>query len=386
MSVELSTTPPRLSVRLKRIVVDPRTWARLAIVAVLAVAAFVVAVKVRRAGDLAPGLVLALPQLIELVFLGSGAWLLGQGWPRREGTSEHCAACGFERVHAEHRLLPTCPECGKPWAYFGGIARGRPVKSGPFIVAGAVGMSLGVGLVGVRTLLPSMFLRPVPTTMLIQQATQLPGYDPQSEDAWTELGVRKLTPSEEREIAMSLLDRRMRQRWLPDKASDWLGAAVKRGVGGEEIARRYREEMVALALDLPEIAEPDALIDYGVSAIVRGTPVGGAISFYIEAAWVENNDPAAQSAAPEPLLGALDTRLALPTSGTQKIYNGYITPQSVGERIIVVKGWLVMHGTFSPRPLMWTSDAKPILGVDTQWAQPIVLKRTVKIEAKPTGG
>jgi signal transduction histidine kinase len=30
---------------------------------------------------------------------------MGHGWPRREGASTHCAACGFEHARAEDRLL-----------------------------------------------------------------------------------------------------------------------------------------------------------------------------------------------------------------------------------------------------------------------------------------
>lgn len=349
-------------------------WGRLSVTLVVLLAAYVVTAKVRRVGDLAPGIVLALPQLIELTFLGVGAWMIGRGWPRREGRTAHCSACGFEHVRAEDRLLPQCPECGHLWSYFGGLSKGRPITSKPLLIAGSLCVGMMVGLLGVRTIAPAIFLRPVPTSVLIQHATQLPGYDPQGENAWIELGFRKLTPSEERSMAASLLDRRLRQRWLPDRAAMWLSGAVKRGVGGEEFSRRFYEEMIALSLDLPDEANADTIFNYRITALARGVNPDGGIGFFVEGMWVEGGTP---------IMSSRSDKLALPSSGEGEVERGYIPPLPAGEHTVVLKGWIVMYSNYSARPLTWTSGGTAILGDGVFWSQPITLRKTVKINPTP---
>lgn len=358
---------------LARTLSDPRVRGRLCISLCVAIGAWVLVAHVLRAGDLAPGIVLAVPHLIELTFLAVGAWMLGHGWPRRDGTTEHCAACGFEHIRAEHRLLPTCPECGKPWAYFGGLALGKPIQNMPLMIAGAASIGIALGFIGIRVFAPSIFLRPVPTQMLIQHATQLPGYDQQAENAWIELGNRTLTQTEQRDIAVALLDRRLRQRWLPDRSSAWLQKAVDNGVGGEEVAHRYREEMVSLSLKLPETAPPDTLIEYKLSALVRGSLPNGGMA-YIEGVWIEGGVP---------IMGARDGRITFPTSGTGQIESGYISPLEEGEHTLVMKGWIVAFAHAGVEPLVWSAGQRPILAPQVKWSQPLVLKKTIKVARTP---
>lgn len=362
---------------LLRTLSDPRVWGRLCIALCVAIGLWILVARVRRAGDLAPGIVLAVPHLIELTFLAVGAWMLGHGWPRREGATEHCAACGFEHIRAEHRLLPTCPECGKPWAYFGGLATGKPIQHMPLMIAGAASIGIALGFVSIRVFAPSIFLRPVPTQMLIQHATQLPGYDPQGENAWIELGNRTLTGAERRDIAVALLDRRLRQRWLPSRASEWLRIAVDSGVGGEEVGRRYREEMVSLSLELPQSTPPDTLITYNLNALVRGYPPTGGIALYIEGVWIENGPI---------VMGNRDGRITFPSSGTSKLEDGYIPPLDVGEYTLTLKGWIVAFDHAGTEPLVWSGDQRPILAPQVEWSQPVVLRQTFKVarpEPKP---
>jgi len=360
---------------LVRTLSDPRVWGNLCITACVALALWVLVARVLRAGDLAPGIVLALPNLIELTFVSAGGWLFSRGWPRREGSSEHCAACGFEHIRAQHRLLPTCPECGKPWAYFGGIAIGKPVQNTPLMIAGAASLGLALGFISIRLFAPSLFLRPVPTQVLIQHATQLPGYDPASENAWTELGNRTLTTAERREIAIALLDRRIRQRWLPSRASEWLRTAINAGIGGDELVRRYREEMVALTLDLPQSAPPDTLIEYKLNALVRGYPPTGGLALYIEGVWIDNGPV---------IMGTSAGRITFPSSGSKTLESGYVPPLDPGEYTLTVKGWIVAFDHAATEPLVWSSDQRPILAPQVEWSQPVVIRQPFTVApAKP---
>jgi hypothetical protein len=241
------------------------------------------------------------------------------------------------------------------------------------MVAGAASIGIAIGFICIRTFAPSIFLRPVPTQMLIQHATQLPGYDPQAENAWIELGTRVLTAGEQRDIALALLDRRLRQRWLPTRSGEWLRTAVDNGIGGEEVARRYREEMVSLSLELPDTAPPDTLIDYKLSALVRGYPPTGGMAFYIEGIWIEGGAP---------IMGVRDGRITFPSSGTSVIESGYIPPLAEGEYTLAMKGWIVMFSHAGTEPLVWSGDQRPILAPQVQWSQPVVLKKTIKV-ARP---
>lgn len=175
---------------------------------------------VRGLDDAARGLLAGLPfagawWLVSLAFL-----LLGEGWPRRLGRSPHCRVCGYAYVEPRDRLLSTCPECGGPWRYYGGLARGRPASSKALLGAGGLALFLSAAAALNRARIEHAILANASVATLIAHAC-----GPTSaltRPSWDRLALLKLTGGEQDMLAQSLLAKRGRTGMLASAEETWL--------------------------------------------------------------------------------------------------------------------------------------------------------------------
>lgn len=170
--------------------------------------------------DAARGILAGLPVAGAWWLVALALFLLGEGWPRRLGTSPHCRVCGYAYTEPRDRLLSTCPECGGPWRYYGGLARGRPASSASVLCAGALVLLLAALAALNRARLERAILENASVATLIAHAC---GPDSRlTRPAWDRLAVLKLAASEKDNLAESLLVKRRRVALLSTLEEAWI--------------------------------------------------------------------------------------------------------------------------------------------------------------------
>lgn len=175
---------------------------------------------IRGLDDAARGLLAGLPVAGAWWLVSLALLLLGEGWPRRLGRSPHCRVCGYAYVEPRDRLLPTCPECGGPWRYYGGLAKGRPASSRALLGAGALALCLAAAAALNRARVERAILARASVGTLIAHAC-----GPTStltRPAWDRLALLKLSGGEQDTLAESLLVKRGRVGLLASAEEIWL--------------------------------------------------------------------------------------------------------------------------------------------------------------------
>lgn len=175
---------------------------------------------IRGLDDAARGLLAGLPVAGASWLVSLALLLLGEGWPRRLGRSPHCRVCGYAYVEPRDRLLSTCPECGGPWRYYGGLAKGRPASSRALLGAGAIALCLAAAAALNRSGIEHAILAKASVGTLIAHAC-----GPTStltRPAWDRLALLKLSAGEQDMLAESLLAKRGRVGMLATVEERWL--------------------------------------------------------------------------------------------------------------------------------------------------------------------
>lgn len=214
-------------------------------------------------------LLFELPSLLLTATAAAGLYLVGRGWPYREGESLYCARCGHPWSAEIARLHSECQECGAPWRWFGGRVRGRPVRRPGLVAGGAVLCLLWLAIVVLRTTAPARLARSSPTWLLIRTVELAPWKDARVQ--WDELMARALPASDEAALARAILQKRQRERSLPTPLATWFDFAVAGTSIPRPLAGRWFDEMFDVRLSVPE----RAMVGESVPFIARVQYLGG---------------------------------------------------------------------------------------------------------------
>ncbi len=229
------------------------------------------------------GVVLGLPQAIELGLVAFGLVIVARALPRRVGGSLHCSQCGYQRVEERDRLLAHCPECGHYWRHFGGWRVGKPLGN-PRVVATGF-LVCGAALSGFlfRDLASTWLATQLPTPVLVSHVLNAP---PDSAfESWGALDKRVLTSGQLRWIAQGLLERRTMASVLDRRSTQWLHHRIADGSLDGDLVTRYYDELSDFTLDVPS----SALTGQSFAALLKGRYVGsvgdtplGLVTFAVE--------------------------------------------------------------------------------------------------------
>ncbi|MHC4217124.1 MAG: hypothetical protein ACYSU7_01585 [Planctomycetota bacterium] len=211
-----------------------------ALVPLLAVAAIIVLVSIMWMTFADVGFPAALRRFGPLLLVGIGASLMATGARRRVGTTEHCAACDYEKKPGAD-APDTCPECGAEWLTRGGIVIGRLKRNRVLFWAGlAVAALYLAGPLSALLLGRSLHLEATPTARLIEQVVAAaPGG---ASAAWDVLRDRPMTTEQQIDLARGLLDKRLERRFLSRDAEAWLETVMTSARMPEALVERYYTE------------------------------------------------------------------------------------------------------------------------------------------------
>jgi hypothetical protein len=168
---------------------------------------------------------------------------------RRIGDESHCAACGYEVGPMENRPR-RCPECGADWYGSGALVRGRRQNDRLILWIGIGLIVLTVPFVWNRVFLRGLEWRILPVGMLTPELRDPNGLV--SDEAWTALTSRSLTPNESARIAEALLDRRLVDYMLDGREIAWLEANLPTLTTRADLTDRYYQEWLQLDLGVPK--------------------------------------------------------------------------------------------------------------------------------------
>ncbi|MEK6704135.1 MAG: hypothetical protein AABZ53_17910 [Planctomycetota bacterium] len=240
------------------------------------------------------GVVLGLPQAIELALVALGLVVVAKALPRRVGGSLHCSECGYQRVEERDRLLAHCPECGHFWRHFGGWRVGKPLGNPRAVVGGFVLCAAALSVFLLRDTVSRWFATQLPTPLLVSHVLNAP--PDSAAQSWGALDQRILTSGQLRWIAEGLLERRTRASVLDRRSTNWLHKRMDDGSLDGDLVTRYYEELADFTLDVP----PSALAGQTFSAVLKGRYVGsagdtplGQLTFVVEGVRVELPGPPA---------------------------------------------------------------------------------------------
>lgn len=369
----------------KSVLVRPLSALAIAVALVVAITAAVHVVRtIGQSNQFFVGLVSSLPRVLELALLAVGLGLLAFALPRREGSTWHCAKCGYQRIEEIHKLLPNCPECGHRWRLFGGWRVGRPIGS-----RAALTRSLLVILAGASTMLFRDYAGPwllskLSTPMLIRHAVNAPA--DQAADSWAELERRQLTMGQRDWIAESLLDRRWRSGFLDRRSEAWLNDSITSSQLSLSIASRYYEDLADFWLEAPETAMVGDTIAAEVHGRYRGpagdTPLGQ-VAFAVES--ISITTPGSQPTDRITMAELTDTsqskRTIDPLSLHVRPTLGRNTAQATEPGVATVKAvvWIMFNVT-DGETITWRSDGP----LTVSWARKLIRRElTAQITIKP---
>jgi len=117
-------------------------------------------------------------------------------------------------------------------------------------------------------------LRALPTGALIRDTTSSGSF---TNTEWTEIRRRQLTSEQRRQLALGLLEKRLRSEYgLNTTEGGWLWTQVSTGALPDDLVRRYYHEMLDLWIDAPARAalRKPLVVSLGSTFRYSGLPVG----------------------------------------------------------------------------------------------------------------
>lgn len=369
----------------KSVLARPLPALAMAVALIVVIVAATHAVRtVGQSHQIAIGIVSALPRVFELALFAAGLCLLAFALPRREGTTWHCASCGYQRIEEIHKLLPNCPECGHRWRLFGGWRVGRPIGSRWALTRALLVILAGASAMLFRDYASPWFVSKFSTPMLIRHAVNAPA--DLAIGSWAELEKRPLTMGQRDWIAESLLDRRWRSGFLDRRSEAWLNDSITNNLLSPSVSSRYYEELADFWLEVPETAMVGDTIAAEVHGRYRGpatdTPLGQAV-LAVES--ISITTPGLQPTDRIPMAELTDTSQSARTIDPLSLHVrptlGRNTAQATEPGVATVKAvvWVMLNVT-DGESIRWRPDGP----LTVSWARKLIRRElTAQITIKP---
>lgn len=341
------------------------------------------------------GVVLGLPQAIELALVAFGLVVVARALPRRVGGSLHCSECGYQRVEERDRLLAHCPECGHYWRHFGGWRVGKPLGNPKAVAAGLLLCGAALSVFLLRDTVSRWFAAQLPTPLLVSHVLNAPADS--AVESWSALDQRVLTSGQLRLIAEGLFERRNRASVLDRRSTEWLHKRMADGSLDGDLVTRYYDELADFTLEVP----PKALTGESFAAVLKGRYVGsvgdtplGNLIFVVEGVHVDLPGPPADDKRTDFEKKFQATTAAATPTGQQNVtidpLRVHVNPtlasadfaaEFPGVATVHAVVW-VLVGPADGEPVRWGADGAP----STLSAQRKVMRRevtaTVQINAR----
>lgn len=180
----------------------------------------------------------------------TGFALIGLSIVRR-GEEPRCRVCQYDLEGAPDGGYDACPECGANLRLSTSIIKGTRRVVVPMIVAGALTVVVSFASIGFLTRGSAAYMPYLPTGALIKEITVAPrGF---TQDEWTELLTRTLTPAETEALFRGMLDQRDANGYMASEAEGWLDATALAGKAPADAIERYYAGMLDVWLAAPAV-------------------------------------------------------------------------------------------------------------------------------------
>ena len=191
-----------------------------------------------------------LPLLLGCNLIAPGIIYLRR-YRNRTGQTRHCTACGYQQA-PQGENPQRCPECGANWSRPGGVIIGTQARQprNLWLACGFFGVSAVLIITHMASPFPGIgwSLRVLPTSSLIRDATSSGSF---TQAEWNEIRRRQLTPEQQLQLAVGLLDKRLREEYLDSTEGGWLWTMVSTSALPNDLIERYYREMLEVWIDAP---------------------------------------------------------------------------------------------------------------------------------------
>jgi len=304
---------------------------------------------------------------------GVGGALI-QRYFMRLGKTRHCAKCGYQQAPSGP-VGVLCPECGAPWTAPGGTVVGQRCGRPWMLWSGILLFAVGVlAICGPLLRVTNPLAALCPTSVLLHIA----GTDDPLESnwAWAQLGSRQLTAKQKESLAESLLQVRLKRRWLNQPAGQWFAARIAANELPKDLVQRYYREALRAGLRVPAtvragqefrvVLECDHCRNWGTMLTAQE-------SVYFAGFFAGPNDSPVKRLTKPVYASLLDHPDYRPEADL-------VAPEEPGPLEIGAVFWFVVGPHLDVmRPIQWQPDGTPVIPSTAEWAERIELRQTVQV-------
>ena len=315
-----------------------------------------------------------LPLFLGFALVGPGSLFLRR-YLDRTGQTRHCTTCGYQQA-PQGENPQRCPECGADWSHPGGAIIGTQTRRPRYLwlACGFFGAA-AVLIIAYHIALFSRVgwtLRVLPTSALIYDATTSDGF---TRAEWKEIQRRQLTPEQQRQLAVGLLDKRLRDEYLDNTECGWLWTMVSTSALPDDLIERYCRETLEVWINTPATATVGKPFNVSLGSIFRrnNSPAGFDEVVYFGGFFVGDD--------PIPRARQKDNNYCGLLDGLEYIIHTQITPSRANPlRIRAVFYFAV--GTKLGRDktsIQWHDDETATLPPVAIWSRRIEIEQTITV-------